>query len=245
LDRRSVPLIGSLVAASAGWRWIFLINLPIGILGLALAWRFLPSPPVEPHPRFDWAGFFRWRAQVLGAALFGMSALGDHFDRHASGCFADLGRRGGSFSSTGAAPFVRLRPCSILGSSIGAHSGSGYWVGLSVSNQRWRSQLSAAASVFNSASVSASSYLGRCRACLRSESLIMRGLAPGLIDRFGFRTVLAAGTLVSGCEPCRLCRLPELFAVAARAAGVHRRGAGHGFSRRPTGLLTQTSTRRA
>ncbi|WP_218003481.1 DHA2 family efflux MFS transporter permease subunit [Nocardia concava] len=37
------PTIGGLLLEYAGWQWIFLINVPIGVLGLILAARLLPS----------------------------------------------------------------------------------------------------------------------------------------------------------------------------------------------------------
>ncbi|MFI8813529.1 MULTISPECIES: MFS transporter [unclassified Streptomyces] len=53
------PAIGGLLAAYADWRWIFLINLPVGAIALWLVVRHLhepsrPRPAVRP--RIDWAG---------------------------------------------------------------------------------------------------------------------------------------------------------------------------------------------
>ncbi|MFI1965606.1 MFS transporter [Streptomyces pathocidini] len=52
------PAIGGILAAYAHWRWIFLINLPVGLLALWLIGRYLREP--EGHrsrrPRIDWAG---------------------------------------------------------------------------------------------------------------------------------------------------------------------------------------------
>src|ERR1700760_2696918 len=36
------PTLGGLLLQSVGWQWIFLINVPIGILALVLGWRLLP-----------------------------------------------------------------------------------------------------------------------------------------------------------------------------------------------------------
>lgn len=63
------PLLGgALVSANLlglGWRVIFLINLPIGLLTLAGALRFLPGVPGDPSLRFD----------PVGVALLGLSSL--------------------------------------------------------------------------------------------------------------------------------------------------------------------------
>jgi EmrB/QacA subfamily drug resistance transporter len=53
------PSLGGILIASLGWRAIFLINLPLGLLTLALAWRTLPADrktPKADRARFDHAG---------------------------------------------------------------------------------------------------------------------------------------------------------------------------------------------
>lgn len=65
------PLVGGLFAGAnqilfiTGWRWVFLINVPIGIAALAIVWRFLHIPK---HPResvrIDW-----WGATTVIVAL--------------------------------------------------------------------------------------------------------------------------------------------------------------------------------
>ncbi|MFJ8979812.1 MFS transporter [Streptomyces sp. NPDC102282] len=53
------PAVGGLLAAYADWRWIFLINLPVGAVALWLVVRHLhePSRPrPAARPRVDWAG---------------------------------------------------------------------------------------------------------------------------------------------------------------------------------------------
>jgi EmrB/QacA subfamily drug resistance transporter len=52
------PALGGVLAAYADWRWIFLINLPIGALALWLIARHLHEPvrKTTRRPRIDWAG---------------------------------------------------------------------------------------------------------------------------------------------------------------------------------------------
>ncbi|MFP3991950.1 MFS transporter [Streptomyces sp. E11-3] len=52
------PAIGGLIATYADWRFIFLVNVPIGVLALLLLIRHLHEPVRErgPRGRTDWAG---------------------------------------------------------------------------------------------------------------------------------------------------------------------------------------------
>ena len=47
----------------AGWHWIFLINVPIGVVGIALALRVMPET-YDPHAGtdVDWWGMVTWAA---------------------------------------------------------------------------------------------------------------------------------------------------------------------------------------
>ncbi len=49
------PILGGVLVDALGWEWIFFINVPIGIFGLFLAARLVPSLETHTH-RFDWLG---------------------------------------------------------------------------------------------------------------------------------------------------------------------------------------------
>ncbi len=49
------PVIGGLLVA-ASWRWVFLVNVPIGLLALAVGWWKLPHVPGHSIPRPDALG---------------------------------------------------------------------------------------------------------------------------------------------------------------------------------------------
>lgn len=64
------PLIGGIVVTWLSWRWIFLINVPLGILGIALAMALLDADEPSPSPAaFDAVGFI-----LLGLGLASLLA---------------------------------------------------------------------------------------------------------------------------------------------------------------------------
>src|SRR3954453_14596649 len=50
------PLAGGAVIAAVGWRSIFLVNLPIGLAGLSLTWRFAQETPGSSTRELDLVG---------------------------------------------------------------------------------------------------------------------------------------------------------------------------------------------
>jgi EmrB/QacA subfamily drug resistance transporter len=50
------PTLGGLLIDSLGWRWIFFVNLPVGIVGTITAIRYIPDVPPEEGERFDFLG---------------------------------------------------------------------------------------------------------------------------------------------------------------------------------------------
>ncbi|MGV0374555.1 MULTISPECIES: DHA2 family efflux MFS transporter permease subunit [Corynebacterium] len=71
------PLLGGLLVDASGWPWIFFVNVPIGVIGLVLAWIYVPRLELTSRS-LDWLGV------VLSAA--GMFCLilgiqeGERFD---------------------------------------------------------------------------------------------------------------------------------------------------------------------
>jgi EmrB/QacA subfamily drug resistance transporter len=59
------PLLGGFLTTYASWRWIFYINIPIGLIGLMAARRFIPDLPPEPRQRFDGMGFVLCASALL------------------------------------------------------------------------------------------------------------------------------------------------------------------------------------
>jgi EmrB/QacA subfamily drug resistance transporter len=71
------PIIGGLVLRSFPWEWMFLINLPIGLLAIVLASRMLAPDPkaVAGHARFDAIGAVLL-SPGFAAIIYGLSQAG-------------------------------------------------------------------------------------------------------------------------------------------------------------------------
>lgn len=72
------PSLGGVLMAGPGWRMIFLVNVPVGLLNLALARRTLPAdgPRARTRPRFDVAGTLLLAVTLAAYALAMTSGRG-------------------------------------------------------------------------------------------------------------------------------------------------------------------------
>ena len=51
------PGLGGFITDNVGWHWIFYVNIPVGLIALAVIWRLLPNiRHVERAGRIDWLG---------------------------------------------------------------------------------------------------------------------------------------------------------------------------------------------
>src|SRR5690606_37374849 len=81
------PLVGGLITDYWGWPWIFWINIPVGIVSLALILIAVPNLPGGAHPRFDIAGSITF-SLALVALVLGVTWVGnDQLWTIAIGCF--------------------------------------------------------------------------------------------------------------------------------------------------------------
>jgi EmrB/QacA subfamily drug resistance transporter len=70
------PAVGGVLSAYTSWRWIFVINVPLGMVGLVLARRLVPDLRAEgEQPRLDWRGF-ALTAVGVAALVVGMENVG-------------------------------------------------------------------------------------------------------------------------------------------------------------------------
>ncbi len=69
------PPLGGLIVSYVSWRWIFLINVPLGLLGVWLVLRHIPERAPATRTRFDATGFVL-TALALAALVEGLARLG-------------------------------------------------------------------------------------------------------------------------------------------------------------------------
>ncbi|MGD9925751.1 MAG: MFS transporter, partial [Pseudorhodoplanes sp.] len=69
------PPVGGFITTYASWHWIFLINIPIGIVGIILVLLYIDPVPAEHQEPFDGTGMLLAGLGVAGLA-FGLSVAG-------------------------------------------------------------------------------------------------------------------------------------------------------------------------
>lgn len=69
------PTIAGAILSIASWHWLFLINLPFGIIAFILGKRLLPpNKPRHDHPRYDWISSLE-NAVVFGLIFYALGSF--------------------------------------------------------------------------------------------------------------------------------------------------------------------------
>lgn len=69
------PLVGGFITTYFSWRWVFFVNVPLGVLGFFLVSRYFDNPK-EEHPRpMDWMGFVL-TGVALSCLMYGIETIG-------------------------------------------------------------------------------------------------------------------------------------------------------------------------
>lgn len=71
----AAPAIAALMLTVLDWRWIFLVNLPLGLAALIAGWRVLPGPAGRRDRRVDWRG-----AVLIGTITISLAMAVDRLD---------------------------------------------------------------------------------------------------------------------------------------------------------------------
>ena len=69
------PPVGGFITTYFSWQWIFWINVPIGLVGIVLATRYIPETKEAAARRLDLPGFLL-AAVGLSGAMFGFETVG-------------------------------------------------------------------------------------------------------------------------------------------------------------------------
>ena len=71
------PPLGGWLVEVASWHWVFLINLPVGVIGVFASVRVMPDLRGAAGQRFDWPGFVMFSLGLVLVTL-GLQGLGEH-----------------------------------------------------------------------------------------------------------------------------------------------------------------------
>ena len=73
------PLFGGFITGISSWRWIFWINLPVGIIAIILTLTLIEKIPVVERSAFDFRGFIL-SGIGIGAIIFGLDSFAREMD---------------------------------------------------------------------------------------------------------------------------------------------------------------------
>ncbi|CAJ0822461.1 multidrug transporter subunit MdtD [Ralstonia flaminis] len=72
------PTLGGWLVEAVSWHWIFLINLPVGLIGALVTLKVMPDVRADDEGRFDWTGYamLAFGMAAVSFSLDGLSGLG-------------------------------------------------------------------------------------------------------------------------------------------------------------------------
>ncbi len=194
------PPLGGFITTYFHWRWIFLINIPIGLLGIALAKRFIPDIR-EDAPPLDWLGFLL-AGLGLALAMFGFSTLGRQLvPIEIAAMTLVLGFAGlagyVAHARRHATPLLDLKLFRLPTYRAGVAGGSLFRIGIGASPflLPLMLQLGFGLSPVQSGLLTFTSAIG---------AIFMKTIAARVLKRFGFRRVLVLNALVASALLCAI-----------------------------------------
>jgi EmrB/QacA subfamily drug resistance transporter len=219
------PPLGGFITTYASWEWIFLINLPIGLAGIAATLRYLPELPAYEPPPLDWTGFLLV-ALCASGIIFGMSVISLPALPWPVGAVAVLS---GLFSCIAYVFHARRHERPILSLSLLDYptlracvtGGSLFRIGIGAIPflLPLMLQLGYGLTPFESGMITFASAIG---------AMSMKPVAPPIFRRFGFRGALVWGAVLSALSVLAMVAMqPQgatywLFIAALLAGGFTR-----------------------
>ncbi|MFL9811819.1 multidrug transporter subunit MdtD [Stutzerimonas sp. VN223-3] len=189
------PTLGGWLVEYASWHWIFLINLPVGLVGCIAAFRFMPDLKSAERIRFDTIGFMLFGGAMVLITI-ALEGLGDMQMPHArvlllmvigSACLAAYWLRAGHVDNPLFSPSLfRTRSFAVgIFGNLFARLGSGalpFMLPLLLQVALGYSPAEA----------------GMTMIPLAIGAMLIKPLAKPLIDRLGYRRILVGNTLLLG-----------------------------------------------
>jgi EmrB/QacA subfamily drug resistance transporter len=189
------PPVGGFITTYFHWRWIFWINIPVGLLGLILATLYIPDLRGETRVRFDSRGFVL-SAIGLAAFMTGSTSLGLGL----LPVWLTLGLfLGGSLllaiyvlhSRRVAHPILDLTLFRIPSFALSLIGGLLFRIGVGATPflLPLLFQVGFGMTPFQSGGITFAAAIG---------AIVMKFTAPPILRRYGFRNVLVWNTLIAG-----------------------------------------------
>jgi EmrB/QacA subfamily drug resistance transporter len=187
------PLAGGLITTYASWHWMFLINVPLGVIAFCASWRLVTDGPPAGGgpPPLDWAGVVMTCAG-LGGLTYGAHLVAQPAPPAALTAFflaASAALLAGAVRHLRhtAFPLLNLRTLAVPTFRVSQFGGTAYWLvcGAMPFLLPLLFQTQFGWSPVKSGAVTAFVFAGNV------------GIKPAttpLINRFGFRSVLLAAT---------------------------------------------------
>ncbi|MEE7547988.1 DHA2 family efflux MFS transporter permease subunit [Xanthomonas sp. Kuri4-1] len=199
------PPLGGLFVSYLDWRWIFYINVPIGIAGFLLVRRFIPEIPTVSAPRrFDLRGFVLC-GLALGCLLFGLEMISQQDGlRPALVLLAT-----GAAAAFGYLWHARRHPAPLLDLSLlRIDSFRLSVIGGALMRVTQGAHPFLLPLLFQIGFGFSAAYSGRLILATALGALLMRSVTPRLLRRFGYRnSLIGNGVLASlGYMVCALFR---------------------------------------
>jgi EmrB/QacA subfamily drug resistance transporter len=219
------PVLGGFITTYTSWRWNFLLNVPLGLIGAALTILYIPQIKLSSRLRFDWTGL-AWTSTALIAVLYGL----DEFSRPGENWRASLAVvLLGMLLATLAvrhlrrsrAPLIDLSPLRLSTFALSALSAGGvYRVAISATPflLPLMFQVGLGWTALKSGEMVLIYFFG---------NLIIKPSTTPILRRFGFRTVLIINGLLgaiamAACASFSTTALYLWIAVIAFLAGATR-----------------------
>lgn len=190
------PPLGGFITLHFNWRWIFLINLPIGLLGFFLVLRYIPNIR-EAHTRsLDVRGFLL-SGIGLSATVLGLSMLGRHL---VPGGVTAACITGGALALAAYIwharrtphPLIDLNLLKLATFNTGVVGGSLFRIGVGATPflLPLMLQLGFGLNPFQSGLLTCAGAMG---------AMFMKTLTVRILRRYGFRTVLTVNVVLASC----------------------------------------------